>query len=233
MIPYYNPGSSLTKHVREIRHELDKSGLTYEIIAVSDGSTDGSPQTISNLFPDVLTNLQLPTNHGKGEALRTGLSKGRGRYLGFIDADGDIPAFQLQKVVELIKTSSPDIITGSKRHPESEVIYPFLRRIYSWGYQQLIRALFHLEISDTQTGLKIAKREVVDKVLPLMVEKRFAFDLELFVLAKKLGYAEITEIPIVIKQRFRSTISPKAVTGMIADTLRVFYRLRIRHFYDE
>ena len=134
--------------------------------------------------------------------------------------------------MQLIKSSDSDIITGSKRHPDSDVIYPLIRRLYSWGYQQLIRVFFDLTSSDTQTGLKIVKRDVLNAALPLMVEKRFAFDLELFVLARKLGYSNVVEIPITIKQRFRSTISLKAVVGMMTDTLRIFYRLRIRRSYD-
>ena len=65
---------------------------------------------------------------------------GRGRYLGFIDADGDISPELLAPFVSIMQSMEPDIIIGSKRHPDSSVHYPPLRRLYSWGYQHLIAA---------------------------------------------------------------------------------------------
>ena len=75
----------------------------------------------------------------------------------------------------MVRLYSPDIILGSKRHPLSEVEYPFLRRVYSWGYQQVVRLGFRLNIKDTQTGIKLVRRDVLSAVLPRMLEKRFAF----------------------------------------------------------
>jgi hypothetical protein len=159
------------------------------------------------------------------------MALGRGRYLGFIDADGDLPAELLRPFVTLMRHHEPDILLGSKRHPQSVVHYPPLRRAYSWGYQQLIRLLFHLRIRDTQTGIKLVRRDVLAAVLPHMVEKRFAFDLELFVVARRLGYRRFVEAPVRINERFSSTISPRAVLLLLLDTLAIFYRLRVLRFY--
>ena len=232
VVPYYNPGDALSSHITSLIEVLGESGFEFEVIAVSDGSTDGSPDTLENLFPSVLTNIKLPMNSGKGQALRTGLSRGKGRYLGFIDADGDIPAMELIGIIEILKSSQPDIIHGSKRHPSSVVYYPKIRRIYSWGYQQLVKILFNISVTDTQTGLKVIRREVVADVLPRMVEKRFAFDLEFFVVARCIGYNSIIEVPVVIGRRFSSTVSLKSVKDMLVDTLGIFYRLRVLHYYD-
>lgn len=232
VIPYYNPGPSLVKHINELGDVLDRININYEIIAVSDGSTDGSSDALVSLLPHKLVNVILSRNYGKGQALRVGLRQGRGKYLGFIDADGDIPASQLASVVALVRETMPDIVTGSKRHKDSQVYYPTLRKVYSFGYQLLIRMLFNLSVRDTQTGMKVIRREVLAEVLPLMVEKRFAFDLELFVVAKHLGYTHVVEVPVVINERFGSTISLKSVRDMMIDTLGIFYRLKILHYYD-
>jgi hypothetical protein len=127
---------------------------------------------------------------------------------------------------------SPDIILGSKRHPLSEVEYPFLRRVYSWGYQQVVRIGFRLNIRDTQTGIKLVRRDVLSAVLPRMVEKRFAFDLELFVIARRLGYKRFLEAPIRLRHQFTSTVSWRSVYRSLLDTMAIWYRLRILHFYD-
>lgn len=226
VVPYYNPGPRLGHHVGQVVSALRETGLVFEVIAVSDGSTDGSPATLEALADDRVRRLELARHRGKGEALRVGLTEGRGRYLGFIDADGDLPADLLGSFVTAVRAGDVDIVVGSKRHPSSQVVYPPLRRLYSWGYQQLVRMLFHLRVRDTQTGLKVIRREVLEAALPRMVEQRFAFDLELLVVARKLGFDRFAELPVRIEKRFGSTISVRAVMGILADTFAIWWRLR-------
>ncbi len=233
VVPYYNPGPLLRQHIERMLEVLSTSGVTYEVIAVSDGATDGSEQTLTDLDPEKVRSVVLPVNSGKGQALRTGFAMSRGNYVGFIDADGDVEASHLQPFISIIGSYEPDIILGSKRHPMSKVTYPPIRRLYSWGYQQLIRVLFRLNIRDTQTGLKVIRRDVLAQILPRMVEKRFAFDLELFVVARHVGFRSFFEAPITINHQFTSTISHHAVKGTLTDTLAIFYRLHILHYYDE
>jgi hypothetical protein len=69
-------------------------------------------------------------------------------------------------------------------------------------------------------------------VLPLLRESRFALDLELLVLARRLGYTHIVEAPVRIRERFGSTISLKAVWLLLVDTLALYVRYSVRHEYD-
>ena len=160
VVPYYNPGRRLRATVEHMVRVLDASGMTFEIITVSDGSTDGSPFTLDGFPESVVRRISFDTNVGKGHALRAGLGMGRGRYLGFIDADGDISPEFLAPFVAIMQSEEPDIIIGSKRHPDSSVHYPPLRRLYSWGYQRLIHLLFRLNVKDTQVGIKLVSRRV-------------------------------------------------------------------------
>ncbi|HVC14449.1 MAG TPA: glycosyltransferase [Acidimicrobiales bacterium] len=235
VVPYFNPGDRVRETVNELVRTLSDSGASFEVIAVSDGSTDGSEQALADLPGDVVRTVRLQHNRGKGEALRVGFTMGRGRFLGFIDADGDLPPDQIAMLAAIThdaEVPAPDVVLGSKRHPASQVVYPPLRRVYSWVWQQLVLALFGLHVRDTQTGLKLVRREVLADVLPRMLEKRFAFDLELLVVADKLGYGRFVEVPVRIRQRFGSTVSVRAVAGMLVDLFAIFYRLRISGSYD-
>jgi O-antigen/teichoic acid export membrane protein len=234
VVPYYNPGQLLVPTIERLLSVLDASGASYEVIAVSDGSTDGSDRELEAALAGrpQLTNIVLAQNQGKGAALRIGLAKGSGRYLGFIDADGDLDPILLDSFQTMVRLYSPDIILGSKRHPLSEVEYPFLRRVYSWGYQQVVRIGFRLNIRDTQTGIKLVRRDVLSAVLPRMLEKRFAFDLELFVIARRLGYKRFLEAPIRLRHQFTSTVSWRSVYRSLLDTMAIWYRLRVLHYYD-
>ena len=232
VVPYYNPGPRLRTTVEDMVRVLDASGMTFEIITVSDGSTDGSHVTLEGIPGSVVRRVVFDRNVGKGHALRTGLGMGRGHYLGFIDADGDISPELLAPFVSIMQTERPDIIIGSKRHPESSVHYPPLRRLYSWGYQRLIRLLFRLNVQDTQVGIKLVDRAVIADVLPLLRESRFALDLELLVLARRLGYGRIVEAPVRIEERFGSTISLRAVWRLLVDTVALFVRFSVRKEYE-
>jgi O-antigen/teichoic acid export membrane protein len=233
VVPFFNPGPRFGPHLSDIVDVLASTGSTFEVIAVSDGCTDGSQHLVAALGERNVRLIALPENGGKGSALRTGMTEARGTYVGFIDADGDLPARLIPRLVELTQDDRPDVVLGSKRHPDSEVVYPPLRHLYSITYQAMIALLFHLPVRDTQTGLKLIRRETLSAVVPRMVEKRFAFDLELLVVARHLGYRRFVEAPVVIGERFSSTVSLRAVRGMILDTLAIFYRLRILRFYDQ
>ena len=228
VIPFYNPGACLASHVQAVVNVLRSERITFEVIAVSDGSTDGSSASIGRI--DQVRVVELAENRGKGAALSAGLARGRGRYLGFIDGDGDIPAGQLSQFLAAIRAGDPDVVLGTKSHPDSDVVYPPLRRLYSASYQQLTRLLFRLPTRDTQTGIKLIRRETLAAVLPKMLEKRFAFDLELLVVARRMGYRNFVELPVQITERFTTTISPKAVWRTLVNTLAIFYRLRVAHF---
>ncbi|MGA3214301.1 MAG: glycosyltransferase [Acidimicrobiales bacterium] len=231
VVPYYNPGPSLVGHIEQVTAVLRQRRVSFEVIAVSDGSTDGNDAGLEKIGAEVRV-VHLPVNQGKGHALRVGLGLGRGRYLGFIDGDGDIPAPVLGEFVDCIEHGDPDFAIGSKRHLESVVVYPWLRRLYSWGYQELTRVLFGLDITDTQSGIKLARREIVTELLPILEEDGFIFDLELLAVARRRGYTKVVELPVEIRERFSSTISPRAVFAMLVDTVRLTWRLRVARRYD-
>lgn len=224
VVPFYNPGKALVRHVEDVVSILEHERISFEVIAVSDGSTDGSQDALFGLSSVRL--VELPTNQGKGAALRVGLSQGRGKYLGFIDGDGDIPASQLHSFIEEIRTSTPDFVLGSKLHHGSQVVYPFMRRLYSVGYQRLTWLLFGLPVRDTQTGIKLIRRDVLAAILPRTRETGFAFDLELLVVANRLGLSDFSELPVTIRKRFTSTISCKTAFRMLFDTAVIFCRHR-------
>lgn len=230
ILPCYKAGPGLGDVLTGIRTEL--AAVSHEVIVVSDGSTDETVRIAEGFAGDGVRVLHYPHREGKGHALRVGLAEARGRYVGFIDADGDIDPTGIRPFVELMRLYEPDVVLGSKRHPLSEVAYPPARRILSWAYHRLVRSLFRVNVRDTQTGLKLLRREVLAAVLPRMLEKRYAFDLELLVVARRLGYRRVFEAPVRIDYGFSSQMSLRAALRIVLDTLAVFYRRYVLNTYQ-
>ncbi|HEV2360794.1 MAG TPA: glycosyltransferase, partial [Acidimicrobiales bacterium] len=234
VIPHFNPGPRLVPHVADVLAVLGRCTSSFEVIVVSDGTTDGSDAGLEDLAAPGggLSIVRHERNMGKGEALRTGFNLARGRYVGFIDGDGDIPASLLESYAAEARNGTADFIVGSKRHRDSQVESPLVRRVYSAGFRLLVVVAAGVPRIDTQTGIKLMRREVVEDVLPLLRVNGFAFDLELMSVASRYGYSRVVELPVVIQQRYSTTVSMKAVFRMLSDTLRLGLRLRVLHSYD-
>jgi glycosyltransferase involved in cell wall biosynthesis len=226
VIPFYNPGPVLRTTVERSVAALRETGAAFEVIAVSDGSTDGSEASLVGVAPGIVSTLITSSNRGKGHAIRMGLSQASGHFVGFLDADGDIPPEQLVDFVGVALSEEPAIVFGSKRHPHSEVVVPPIRLLYTWGYRGLVRVLFHLSVPDTQTGIKLVREDAWSAIAPRMKEERFAFDLELFVLARELGFESIRELPVRLDKRYSSTISLRTTRSILWDTLKIAWRHR-------
>lgn len=233
VVPAYNEAAAISSTIREIQHTLESRGQDYEVIVVDDGSRDGTLAEASAVASAnaCVRVVSYGDNHGKGHALKHGFGFARGDLVLFFDADSDLPATQIPQFLGYMKEGDIDIVIGSKTHALSSVSYPLSRRFFSMMYGLLVRVLFSLRVSDTQTGMKLFRKEVLERVFPKVLVKRYAFDLELLVNARRLGY-HIQEAPVIVNYRFESRINPKDVWRIFLDTMAIFYRARVLHFYD-
>lgn len=231
VIPCYNPGPAVVHTITQSAALLKRISSQPSIIAVSDGSTDGSDELIDQIGLPMVQHIRHSHNRGKGAALRTGFRAANSEYVAFIDADGDIAPEQLEVLLSAQQDFAADIVFGSKLHPGSVVHASLLRRTYSFGYRRLIRLMFQLDIEDTQTGIKMFRREVLDAVTPSLREEKYALDLELFVAARAAGFDNFVAVPVTLRRESGSTISLSSVVKMFGDTLRLFWRSKVTLAY--
>ncbi|MBU0929976.1 MAG: glycosyltransferase [Nanoarchaeota archaeon] len=232
IIPAYNEGENIHSDLNKIIESLHKVTDDFEIIIVNDGSKDDTLKEVGKIKDKRLKIKSYEENKGKGYALKYGFSFAKGKYITFMDADLDINPDSLKNFFKYMEFYNADIIVGSKRHPQSKVHYPFLRRVLSKSYQILIFLLFRLNVSDTQSGLKLLKYDCAKDLLKKVTVKKYAFDLELLVNAKRQGY-KVVEAPIFLDYKFNSTINLKAIKGIFIDTLGIAYRTYILRYYDK
>ena len=240
VLPVYNLGSSIAENLESVAACLDAGGFRYELVPVDDGSADASAEAI-RAYADSFTSrhaaraacrpVLIAKNAGKGNALKAGFRASTGGYVLLLDGDLDIAPRMLPKFFDSMARNKSDIVIGSKRHPESSVQYPWHRRLASAIYFGLVRLVVGLPVTDTQTGMKLFRRQVLGDALDRMLVKTYAFDLELLSIAYGRG-AKVSEAPVEIRfgEKF-GALKPRTVREMMHDTLAIFYRLRILNYY--
>lgn len=235
IVPAYKC-STITRDLKSIAKYLDQLALPYEIICVVDGKSGPRDVTLAKAKKarsQKISVYSYPKNRGKGYAVRYGMARASGGLVAFIDAGSDLHASGIGLAIEHMKWYNADIIIGSKRHKASKVNYPLKRRFVSTLAQMATRLIFGINVSDTQTGIKIFKRKVLEQVLPRLVVKRFAFDMEILVVAHRLGFTRIYEAPVELNYNFASTIGMSAIYHTGLDFMAIVYRTYILRYYDD
>jgi glycosyltransferase involved in cell wall biosynthesis len=232
IVPVYNGEAYVAESVRVIVRTLETLGAEFEVLVVCDGSTDRTAAVVEALGDAHVRVLGYALNQGKGYAICFGVRYARGRLVGWLDADLDIEPQAIVDAVRLFQHAEIDAVIGSKRHGDSDVDYPTYRRLLSMVFQVLVRFLIQVNVRDTQVGAKVFRREMLDVVVPLLLIKRYAFDLELLAVGVDFGFDRIEEMPVRLHYRFRGTsIDRQAVQRMFIDTLAIAYRIHLRHWY--
>lgn len=231
IIPVFRGASYLADSVSEIVSTLEKLDRPFEVLVVTDGCAESAAVAAALSDPRVIS-LGYEFNHGKGYAITYGIAHARGRLIGWLDGDLDVAPSVIVDAVRAFDAEEIDAVVGSKRHPDSAVHYPLQRRILSWGFQKLVRLLFRFDVRDTQVGAKLFRREMLGTVAPLLLIKRYAFDLEVLAVGAEFGFDRVREVPIQLAYRFSGTgINSSAVRLMFRDTLAIAYRIHLRHWY--
>lgn len=236
LMPCHNEMHKIKNNITETVTTLKKANNgSFEIIAIDDGSSDSTFKEIEDGARDngFVKFIKLEQNQGKGHALRKGFEYCEGKYICFLDGDLDIHPRFIKLFMEYMEKENADVVIGSKRHPSSAVSYPMKRKILSGAYQGFIRTMFGMTIKDSQVGIKLFKREVLEDVFPRVIVKKYAFDIELLVNAYHCDY-RIVEAPVEMDfmNTIGSDVDMKAIARMFLDTCGIFYRLNILNYYD-
>lgn len=234
IIPVYKQEKTIVEDIKNVKKVLDNIRYNYEIVIIIDGIVDSS---LLKLKKANIKNVRYYTyrkNRGKSYAVRTGMNKAKGDYVMFLDSGMEIDPNGISMLLEHMEWYNADIIVGSKRHLASQINYPFSRKILSDCYYYFVKIFFGIKVHDTQAGIKIFKKSVLKKVLPMLIEKNFAGDLEILVVADTLGFKRIYEAPIKMDytaSSITSAVTLKAIRGIFIDTLAIFYRKNILKYY--
>lgn len=232
-MPAYNEEDNIAEAIRRACGVLEGLQVDYELIVVNDGSTDRTYEVAEgeafNYNGRVKVTGYARPNMGKGFAFKAGFKCVSGEKVVFVDSDLDIDPGQISSYLEALERG--DVVIASKWHPRSVVSAPLVRRFLSLCFNVLVRFLVGLRVRDTQSGLKAFKRRALGSIAPLLLVKRYAFDVELLAIATKLLKRRVVELPIKVSLGAR--FSFREIWLMLIDLFGIVYRLRVLRWYQK
>ncbi len=224
VIPAYNEAKRITHTLEETEKYLKKQPYTWEILVVNDGSKDNTAQVVKGLMPNI-ANLRLADNkenHGKGYVVRQGMLEANGKYRVFTDADNSTSIDHVERMWPFFKQGH-EVVIGSRDVSGAKLAVP------QGGLRQMVGNVFNLMVQilcglwglwDTQCGFKGFSDKASRDIFPRCTIDRFAFDPEILVIAKKMGYS-IKEIPVTWINDPDSKVRFKSIFKMAVDLIKI------------
>jgi dolichyl-phosphate beta-glucosyltransferase len=198
VIPAYNEARRIVPTLHSRTAYFAELGLSHEIIVVDDGSRDTTAAVVREVARQhvALRLIRLPSNLGKGAAVRTGVRNASGRRVLLDDADGATPIAEFARLREALDAGA-GIAVGSRAFPseQSRIERRVLRHVLGRVFAFVVNRWAVSGIADTQCGFKLFQGSVARHIFALQRLDGFAFDVEVLRLAQLLGY-KVAEVPI-------------------------------------
>lgn len=229
IVPVFNAGSFLEDSLAELS-DWSSGRQGVELIFVDDGSTDASSRILMSFkgrFPvcKILTNKP---NRGKGFSLKEGMRAADGYLVAFTDAD--LP-YGLEIFDEMKKEMDADLklsfIYGSRSHRDSDFKnYGIIRSFGRDFFSGIIRSFVVPGIFDTQCGVKMFRKGFADAVVARSIIDHFAFDIELFVIARMNSF-KIKDFRVKLLENKESSVRIiRDTIFMLSDIARIRTRMK-------
>jgi dolichyl-phosphate beta-glucosyltransferase len=235
VVPVWNEERRLPVCLQRLEEEADAAAAgagvdLTSVIVVDDGSTDRTPEILRGFegLPGRYRFLRFDrSNRGKGAAVRAGMLAAESDLALMSDVDLSTPLDELARLAEAIAAGA-DVAIGSRALDGSNVLVhqPWYRELAGKTFNVMIRSITRLPWRDTQCGFKLFRMAAARRLFELQRVDGFAFDVELLVLARRLGLP-VSEVPVRwINDPDTHVGLFSSSTQMAFDTVRIAYRWR-------
>jgi glycosyltransferase involved in cell wall biosynthesis len=227
IIPAYNEAERISQTLIDMDRRLSGVDYTYEILVVSDGSTDNTV-TVAKNMAKMVKNLKVidrKENLGKGGTVKEGMMLASGRVRLFTDADNSTSIDQFDRMIPFFKEGY-GVVIGSRAIKGAELSppEPLYRQLIGKTLNLLVQLFLLPGIWDTQCGFKAYTDEAAEKIFMKSNIPGWGFDVETLVLANRLGY-RIKEVPVRWVNDTRSHVKFSGGLQFLAETCTIRWRL--------
>jgi glycosyltransferase involved in cell wall biosynthesis len=220
VIPAYNEEDSVgacIERVLAVEPELKKVGLdALELIIVDDCSKDRTAEIVKGYLDRGVVLIQHKVNRNYGGALKTGFRHAKGNYLAFMDADGTYPPEYYPNMFQAMLEQNADLVIGS-RMAGVQSDMPLTRRIGNTLFAGLVTMIGNVRITDSASGQRILRRDVLEKLYPLPDGLNFTPVMSTRALHEDL---KMIEVPIRYEER-----AGESKLSVVRDGLRFLFTI--------
>ncbi|MFE0510320.1 glycosyltransferase [Streptomyces sp. NPDC058964] len=197
VVPVYNEARDLEPSVRRLHAHLRATfPYPFRITVADNASTDATPRIAARLAAELPETEWLRlAEKGRGRALHAAWSGSRAPVLAYLDVDLSTDLTALLPLVAPLISGHSDIAIGTRLARGSRVVRGPKREVISRCYNALLRSTLAVGFSDAQCGFKAVRRDVAERLLPLVEDVGWFFDTELLVIAERAGL-RIHEVPV-------------------------------------
>jgi dolichyl-phosphate beta-glucosyltransferase len=228
VVPAYNEETAIGPCLDALRDHLDRLRLSWEVVVVDDGSSDGTGAVVAqHAAADPRVRLIRGGRAGKGGAIRRGALAARGAWMFMADADLAMPLDNLDRFLRSVSgVTAPHVVIGSREGPGAQRVgeHP-ARHAIGRIFNRWVRLLVLPGLVDTQCGFKLFSATAAEALFPRLTIDGFAFDVELLVLARRAGF-QIQETGIVWRGRPDSRVAVGRGAAAFGDVLRIWWNAR-------
>lgn len=224
VIACYLDAPHLKKNTLALHYFLKSTKLRYEFIFVNDASPDQTRDVLKDIAEDLtregvaLQILHHEKNQGRGAAVMTGMKASRGTFVGFIDIDLEHLPDAIPMILCRMQAENIDVVLGQRLMFEPRRY--IARSIASLVYRGIAKAALGMPFHDTETGLKIFRREKIVPLLPKITHGGWFWDTEIVHRSWKSGL-KVVEHPIV----FQKDLSKQSTVKLFRDSWRYLCEL--------
>jgi len=226
VVPAYNEAARLPPTLSKLAEFFRGFTHSYEVLIVVEKSGDGTLEIASGVAAQQ-AHFQVLDNRvqrGKGYAVRSGMLQARGEFVFYMDADLSVP---LPEVAAFLRhwEENPeiDVLIGNRRHALSRITrrQSWVRRTMGQTFNRILHTCGLAPLHDTQCGFKAFRQEACREIFSRQTLDGFAFDVEVLLLAGRLGY-RIADLPVEwINSRESKVRIVRDSLRMLTDTLTI------------
>ncbi len=228
IVPAHNEAERIARPLEMLAgHFQETHGDDFEIVVVTNNCRDATEEVVGQIAAQhrQIRQIVIPEPVGKGGAILAGLRQARGRLIGFVDADGSTPPEEVERLVSQVGASGGVIASRWVEGASVPTPQSWVRRVFSRGFNLLVRLLFGLPYRDTQCGAKVFTREAWTAVVDKLAITDYAFDVNLLYRLRQEGFV-VREAPICWHDREGSQLRlSQVVPRMFAAVVRI----RLKH----
>jgi dolichyl-phosphate beta-glucosyltransferase len=243
VVAAYNGSDEIERTLCRVQQYFAKQAYPHEVLVVNDGSTDSTDASL-RVFAQHYPELRVLVNEGnmgKGYSVKKGVLQATGHFIFYTDADLAYPIEGLEAFLKPLREASHDAVVGSRVHAASRFHlhpryfrYLHKRHLMSRFFNWLVRRLFGIHVMDTQCGFKGFTAEAAKAIFSRVGIRGFIFDVEVLLIARRLGY-RVAELPVIFAYEGEvSTVKVlKIVCRTLIDLRRIYWWDRWGRYADK